>query len=229
MLLGAIAGTIASGISFTSYGVLWAVGHAESLGKILWGKLTGSSEETEAGQGRSRRLGVEEIQGNKPERYKPEFFEPVTTGAATQAAVGLLKVFAALWAPILATVLQMASSRTREGHADEAGGLLTGDSESLALGLGLLTSWRPPVGYTVRREMLPIIASQAHHMTVNPVEQLHDSGALPKSGGLIRMVVGKADNWFFNLFITHPDTTQRIERLHDMAFAQTGPDGKKRD
>ena len=118
-----------------------------------------------------------------------------------------------------ATILSMASSRTREGHADEGGALLTEDPESLALGLGMLITWQMPGGFTLRKELLPIVASQAHVMTVNPLEQLRNAGQLPKLDALTRALVGREDDFFFNLFITHPDTMLRIERLYDMAEA----------
>ncbi|MDE2293029.1 MAG: M48 family metalloprotease, partial [Elusimicrobia bacterium] len=150
---------------------------------------------------------------------EPEFVDPVTTAVAAESLVGLVKIFAALWGPVMATLLSMASSRTREGHADEAGAALTQDPASLALGLGMLITWRPAPGFTLRRELLPIIASQSHVMIVNPIEQLHQAGALPKFGGVTSALVGPADDFFFNLFVTHPDTMLRIARLHDMALA----------
>jgi Zn-dependent protease with chaperone function len=143
----------------------------------------------------------------------------VTTAVAAQSLLGLVKVFAALWGPVLATILSMASSRTREGHADEGGAMLTEDPESLALGLGMLITWQMPSGFTLRKELLPIIASQSHVMTVNPLEQLKNAGLMPKMDALTRALVGREDDFFFNLFITHPDTMLRIERLYEMAEA----------
>ena len=153
------------------------------------------------------------------ERVRPLVFEPVTAGAAATGILSLVKVLMALWAPVIATLIQMASSRTREGHADEGGAILTKDPESLALGLGLLTPWRPPTGYIANRRILPLVAAQAHVMTVNPIQQLRDAEALPEPSKIVQMAVGKEDNFFFNLFITHPDTTLRIERLYEMAEA----------
>jgi Zn-dependent protease with chaperone function len=235
MLLGAVTGTISQGIAFTAYGVLWAVGHAEAVFKRLWNALFKSGEKAgravrgaekakDVGAGKSARSiephAVEtEIDPyhRQAERVRPQVFEPVTTGAAATGILSLVKVLMALWAPVIATLIQMASSRTREGHADEGGALLTKDPESLALGLGLLTSWRPPTGFFVNRAVLPLVAAQAHIMTVNPIQQLKEAEALPKTSKIVQMAVGKEDNFFFNLFITHPDTTQRIERLFDMA------------
>ena len=49
---------------------------------------------------------------------------------------------------------------------------------------------------------------------------MQKAGVLPKSDPLADMAVGKQDDFLFNLFITHPDTTQRIERLGEMAEAK---------
>jgi len=237
MALGAIAGTISQGIAFTAYGVLWAVGHAQGIFTKLWKAAFGRGEGAgRAARGETTKLeqgGGKSARGIRPEaapveidfhqkqaeRVRPLVFEPVTAGAAATGILSLVKVLMALWAPVIATLIQMASSRTREGHADEGGAILTKDPESLALGLGLLTSWRPPTGYIANRRILPLVAAQAHVMTVNPIQQLRDAEALPEPSKIVQMAVGKEDNFFFNLFITHPDTTLRIERLYEMAEA----------
>ncbi|MBI3297653.1 MAG: M48 family metalloprotease [Elusimicrobia bacterium] len=222
MILGSIAGTIASGISYASYGVLWGVGHAQALFARLWARLTGKGKDVKAAPKyydgpRSNASGTDVLDAGSPVR--PEAFEPASAAVAAQSLIGLVKIFAALWGPVLATILSMASSRTREGHADEGGAILTEDPEALALGLGMLVTWQMPAGFTLRRELLPIIASQAHVMTVNPLEQLRNAGQLPKLDAVTSALVGKEDDFFFNLFITHPDTMQRIERLYEMAEA----------
>ncbi|HAH06161.1 MAG TPA: hypothetical protein DCM05_06475 [Elusimicrobia bacterium] len=204
MIIGATAGSLSSAISFSSYGVLWAVGHAKAALKKLKEILF---DRTAAAKTQSRTEGPRAL------------VDPGTAGAAITAAAGLLKIFAALWGPILASILQMASSRVREGGADEDGALLTSDPAALAIGLGLLTTWQPPAGFVLPAEQLPLVAANAHLMTVNPVEQLYRSGALPEFDPMLRLAVGKEDNFFFNLFITHPDTTLRIERLYDMQRA----------
>ena len=145
--------------------------------------------------------------------------EPVSTSAGVVAVLKMAGIFAALWAPVFAKILAMASSRTREGHADESGGEITQDHESLALGLGLLTAWKPGGGFALNRPMLPRWTSQAHIMTVNPFEQLYSAGVLGEGGGKGRPAT-RADDWIFELFITHPNTTQRIERLYEMARAR---------
>jgi len=214
MLLGVIAGTLASAISFSAYGVLWAVGHAKKALAAWWRSVT---RKPQAAQRRdARRRGLSADASVRTEPVRPEMVEPVSAGAAV---VSLVKIFVALWAPIVATLIHMAESRTREGYADEGGALLSGDGESLALGLGFLTSWRPKPGVSIGAEVLPLLASQAHMMTVNPFEQLKKGGVRPSLDFLTRAIVGKADDFFFNLFITHPDTTQRIERLWEMSGA----------
>jgi Zn-dependent protease with chaperone function len=104
--------------------------------------------------------------------------------------------------------------------ADEDGAKLSQDPEALALALGLLTTWRPAAGFTLPARRLPVVAANAGMMTVNPLEQLQKAGALPASDPLADMVVGKQDDFLFNLFITHPDTNQRIERLYEMSEAR---------
>ncbi|MFA5139029.1 MAG: M48 family metalloprotease [Elusimicrobiota bacterium] len=215
MILGAVAGSMASAIAFSSYGVLWAVGHAKRLLNALWRKLFGRAE---APKEETPAPAFPAAEDDASGRVKPMVVEPVSATAAAAAVISLAKIFAALWAPILGTILQMGSSRVREGHADEGGALLSGDPESLALGLGLLTSWRPRPGAIIESRLLPLLASQAHVMTVNPLEQLRRAGRLGLDRSP-RWAVGKEDDFFFNLFITHPDTTMRIERLHDMAEA----------
>ena len=225
MLLGGAAGMISSAISFSAYGMLWAVGHAKAALKKVYEKLLGRAAAAPKSGLQAAGADLQGRQGTmtydvETASYKMEMVEPVTTGAAATSLLSLVKIFAALWGPILATILSMASSRTREGHADEGGGILTGDPESLALGLGLLMSWQPPAGFQIAAERLPLVAAQAHAMTVNPIEQLYRAGALPKMDALTRWAVGKEDNFFFNLFITHPDTDMRIRRLYEMAFAK---------
>ena len=226
MVLGGMAGALSSAVAFSSYGVLWAVGHAKkALGKLLdrvFGMGGKAGDGVMAVDKKQDKAAVSLPDGAAPNRLPPaRSGGRAGGGAAVQAAFSLLRIFAALWGPIIATILQMASTRTREGAADEDGALLTRDPESLALGLGLLTTWRPAAGFTLRKEELPLLASQAHAMTVNPMRQLHDAGVLPRFDGLTRWAVGKEDDFFFNLFITHPDTTLRIERLRDMQRAMS--------
>jgi len=205
MLLNAIAGSISSGVAFAAYGVMWAVGHAQAAAKKLKDRLFPPQEKPEdimkGGDGRVR-------------------LEPISAAVAVKSLPALLRLFAALWAPIVLQITQMASSRADEGMADADGAKLSNDPEALALALGLLTTWRPKtLGPVIPTERLPVVAANSHLFTVNPLEQMHKAGALPKSDALSDLVVGKQDDFLFNLFITHPDTTQRIERLYAMAQA----------
>ncbi|WP_420639309.1 M48 family metalloprotease [Candidatus Poriferisocius sp.] len=94
-------------------------------------------------------------------------------------------LIAALLAPIAASLIQMAISRTREYQADASAARLIGDGEPLARALEKLNSasQRIPVNVPVE---------QASHYIVNPL-------------------TGRAQ--FRNLFSTHPPAEERIRRL----------------
>ena len=203
MLLGSMAGAISSGVSFAAYGVMWAVGHAQAAARKLKEFFFPPKLKPE-GLAKDGRVGL----------------EPIATGLSVKSLPALLRVFAALWAPIVLQMTQMASSRSNEGMADEDGAKLSEDPEALALGLGLLSTWRPAPGYRLPARRLPLVSANAHLYTVNPLEQLRRADALPEADALADMVVGKQDDFLFNLFITHPDTNQRIERLYEMSEAR---------
>lgn len=96
-------------------------------------------------------------------------------------------------APIAATLIQLAISRSREYAADETGAAITGHPESLARALEKLdmaTSVRP----------LPVNPSMAHMFIVNPLK-----GA--KGANLA------------GLFSTHPPIAERVRRLRAMQLA----------
>lgn len=100
----------------------------------------------------------------------------------------ILSVFLA---PIAASIIQLAISRTREFDADEDGSLLTGDPEALASALQKITR-------TVPSNPMPMSAgtqSVSSMMIVNPFSA----------------------QGFSKLFSTHPPTSERIERLMVMA------------
>ena len=101
-------------------------------------------------------------------------------------ALGLILM--AVLAPLAATIIQMAISRTREFAADETGAQMAGDPLALASALRKLG---------MASERIPLDASPqtAHMFIVNPL-----SGAS-----------------FARLFSTHPPLEERIERLERMA------------
>ena len=117
-----------------------------------------------------------------------------TTTATTvvPAAIGLIGVLlSSILAPIAASLIQMAISRTREFDADEDGSALTGDPEALASALN-------KISYGAQANRMPkTAATQAvsSMMIANPFS-----------------AVG-----FSKLFSTHPPTDERIARLMQMA------------
>lgn len=106
--------------------------------------------------------------------------------------VGLIGVLvSSVLAPIGASLIQMAISRTREYDADEDGSRLTGDPEALASALHKIT-----VG--VNEDPMPQTAgtqSAAAMMIANPFSA----------------------QGFSRLFSTHPPTSDRIARLMQMS------------
>lgn len=101
---------------------------------------------------------------------------------------GLELLIAAIIAPIVAMVIQMAISRRREYKADETGGRFTGKYNELASALEKLG--KAPV-----RMNLDKSPATAHLMIMNPLS-------------------GKG---FASLFSTHPPMEKRIERLRKLA------------
>jgi heat shock protein HtpX len=106
--------------------------------------------------------------------------------------IGLL--FAIIVAPLAATLIQMAVSRSREYQADQSGALLSGHPLSLANALLKLED---------DSKMMPMQASQstAHMFIVNPLTSESFSG----------------------LFRTHPPTADRVAKLREMAETRGMP------
>lgn len=101
---------------------------------------------------------------------------------------GLLLILAA---PIAATLIQLAISRTREFEADAAGATISGSPLALASALRKIEAWK-------QRLPLATNPAMANLYIINPL----DGGAIVK------------------LFSTHPPTEERIARLERMAVRQ---------
>ena len=100
-------------------------------------------------------------------------------------------ILMALLAPLAASLIQMAISRTREFDADEDGSSLTGDPLALASALKKLELGvaRAPLAPQ------PDVVNASHMMIANPFRAQDVS----------------------KLFSTHPATADRISRLEQMA------------
>lgn len=106
-------------------------------------------------------------------------------GNDSDSAISAIAV--AIIAPVAATLVQMAISRSREYEADAGGARVTGNPEALANALMKLSSM-------ARKIPLDANPATAHMFIVNPL-----------SGGTI-----------MGLFSTHPPVEKRIERLREM-------------
>ena len=95
----------------------------------------------------------------------------------------------AILAPVAATILQMALSRSREFEADRVGAQIIGDPEPLARALLRLDT-------VAARTPLEVTPAQASAYIVNPL-------------------TGKQVQ-FAKLFLTHPPIEERVERLRAM-------------
>jgi heat shock protein HtpX len=98
----------------------------------------------------------------------------------------------AIIAPVAATLVQTAISRSREYEADAGSAKVTGNPEALASALGKLSSM-------ARQKPMNANPATAHMFIVNPL-----------SGGTI-----------MGLFSTHPPVEKRIERLREMKGSWT--------
>ena len=115
----------------------------------------------------------------------------------SSGGLGLIgALLSVILAPIAASLIQMAISRTREYDADEDGSLLTGDPEALASALNKISygAQAAPMRKTAGTQSVSAM------MIANPFS-----------------AVG-----FSRLFSTHPPTDERIARLMQMANEMNG-------
>ncbi|EGF91974.1 peptidase family M48 family protein [Asticcacaulis biprosthecium C19] len=104
-------------------------------------------------------------------------------GSSNIFAVILMSILA----PIAATIVQMAISRTREYEADRLGGEISGDPESLARALRKIEAYARGVpNHAAERN-----PASAHMFIINPLNGCHMD----------------------NLFSTHPATENRVKAL----------------
>ena len=107
-----------------------------------------------------------------------------------EGANPIAMIATALLAPIAASLIQMAVSRSREFEADRVGSELAGGGEPLARALEKLDG-------DSKRVPMNIAPARASHFIVNP------------------LAANKVQ--FQNLFRTHPSTEQRVARLRGAA------------
>lgn len=107
----------------------------------------------------------------------------------------IVTILTILFAPLVATLIQMAVSRTREFMADESGAHISKDPEGLASALQKISD--PALIRKFQREnnLADMQPAFAHLYIVN-----HFSGEA-----------------VFNWFSTHPPVQERVRRLHEMA------------
>jgi heat shock protein HtpX len=100
---------------------------------------------------------------------------------------GLSALFMLIVAPIAATLIQLAVSRSREYQADATGAHFTGNPYALASALQKIDAY-------ARRLPMQATPSTAHLFIIQPL-------------------LGVSAGTFANLFSTHPPIAKRIERL----------------
>jgi heat shock protein HtpX len=103
---------------------------------------------------------------------------------------------AMILAPLVAAIVQMAISRSREYHADRSGAESTGSPLALASALAKLDAG-------TSRHVMAVNESTAQLFIADPVKALHEQGR---------------GNWMTRIFTTHPPIPDRIERLEQMAM-----------
>lgn len=103
----------------------------------------------------------------------------------------VVSILLAIFAPIAASLIQMAISRSREYMADEGAANLTQNPLALASALGKIDALASGLAMPVAEEH----PTTAHMMIINPL----------------------TDGYTDNLFATHPTTQNRIMRLETIA------------
>ena len=103
-------------------------------------------------------------------------------------------LLAAILAPIAATVLQLAVSRSREADADRCAAQLLGTGEPLASVLESIEA-------DAKLGPMAVAPQRAYAWTHNPLAE----AAKPRGGPNLARI-----------FSTHPDTAERIRRLRTM-------------
>lgn len=121
------------------------------------------------------------------------YFIPM--GGNDRGSNPLVALIVLITAPIAATMLQAAISRTREYEADRVGAEISGEPQQLASALQTIEKAAQQIPMQVSETAM---RSTSHMFPVNPF-----------SGGR-----------FMSLFSTHPETEDRVERL--MHMARTG-------
>lgn len=101
----------------------------------------------------------------------------------------IIAIVAAILAPIIATLVQLAISRRREFLADSTGALMTRYPEGLASALEKISQYKKP--------MQKVSSATAHLFIANPF--------------------GKAGSYFSKILSTHPPIEERIAILRKMA------------
>jgi heat shock protein HtpX len=121
------------------------------------------------------------------------YFIPL--GGSDRDSNPLVALVVLITAPIAATMLQAAISRTREYEADREGAKISGEPSQLASALQRIEQAAKQIPMNVSDTAM---RSTSHMFPVNPF-----------SGGR-----------FMSLFSTHPETQDRVDRL--MHMARTG-------
>jgi heat shock protein HtpX len=125
------------------------------------------------------------------------FFGGARDSEGRRALGGLGTLVVMILAPLMATLVQLAISRTREYGADAGGADISKDPLALASALAKIEH----AAHAVPNAAAQANPATAHLFVINP---LSGQGA-------------------DNLFSTHPDTANRIARLEAMAGARGAP------